>query len=85
MAQQFKIYCRECEGRGKIVRTERQHKDYYKLYCRCNDVMCGFSWVSELTFSHALNNKPSVTEIIKTLLKTLPEEQLKRLKEEIDI
>ncbi|EBX9480513.1 transcriptional regulator [Salmonella enterica subsp. enterica serovar Kambole] len=57
----MRVYCPVCEGRAVIKKTVRKHKELSDLYCSCNDVECGHTFVLNVTFSHTISHSAKVT------------------------
>ncbi|HDL7750903.1 TPA: ogr/Delta-like zinc finger family protein [Yersinia enterocolitica] len=55
MPTPLKVLCPECGARAHVKKTNRKHIHFNDLYCCCSDAECGYSFVMNLTFSHALS------------------------------
>lgn len=51
----MRVYCKECQSKGRITTSEQLDPKFVKLYCQCNSAICGHTWVANLTFSHTLS------------------------------
>lgn len=68
----FKVYCPECGTAATIKKTARKHQHLADLYCSCNDVECGHTFVMNVTFSHTISPSAKTKDrIVKDLLNLL--------------
>lgn len=67
----MRIYCKECQGKGRIGSREEQSLLFVTLYCQCLSPKCGHTWVATLTFSHTLS--PSANVVDRLLFDRLQE------------
>lgn len=51
----MRVYCKVCKGKGKIATPRRVTDEFSKLYCQCLNPECGHRWVSNLSYSHSLD------------------------------
>ncbi|ENA4997864.1 ogr/Delta-like zinc finger family protein [Escherichia albertii] len=71
-----KIICPECNGNSTIKKTVRKHPHLSDVYCACNNVECGHTFVVNMTFSHTLSPSAlSSDRAIKTLIDMMSPEQ----------
>ena len=71
-----KIICPECNGNSTIKNTVRKHPHLSDVYCACNNVECGHTFVVNMTFSHTLSPSAlSSDRAIKTLIDMMSPEQ----------
>ncbi|WP_443089539.1 ogr/Delta-like zinc finger family protein [Xenorhabdus sp. Sc-CR9] len=51
----LKVYCTECNEQATIkkIKTEGLN-NIPELYCCCNDIECGHTYVLTLSFSHSI-------------------------------
>ncbi len=71
-----KVICPECESSSVIKKTVRKHPQLSDVYCACNNVECGHTFVVNMTFSHTLS--PSAltgAKVIKTMIDMMTPEQ----------
>lgn len=71
-----KIICPECNGNSTIKKTVRKHPHLSDVYCACNNVECGHTFVVNMTFSHTLS--PSAlrsNKVIKLVIEQLSRQQ----------
>ncbi|MBI6512149.1 ogr/Delta-like zinc finger family protein [Proteus sp. PR00174] len=52
----IKVLCPACSAKAKIhyIKMKGENNDP-ELYCACNDLECGMTFVLDVTFSHTLN------------------------------
>ncbi|EFK7855793.1 ogr/Delta-like zinc finger family protein [Escherichia coli] len=71
-----KIIYPECNGNSTIKKTVRKHPHLSDVYCACNNVECGHTFVVNITFSHTLSPSAlSSDRAIKTLIDMMSPEQ----------
>ncbi|EPB6844936.1 ogr/Delta-like zinc finger family protein [Escherichia coli] len=71
-----KIICPECNSNSTIKKTVRKHPHLSDVYCACNNVECGHTFVVNMTFSHTLSPSAlSSDRAIKTLIDMMSPEQ----------
>ncbi|MFS1860925.1 ogr/Delta-like zinc finger family protein [Vibrio lentus] len=80
----------ECGEKARIQKSNRISAGYSDLYCSCSDPECGHSFVMKLTFSHTLSHtlSPSAkttSQLAFEMVKALPPEQQKELKQQLSI
>lgn len=83
----MRVYCYSCGEKARIAKVEEESPVYAKLYCVCHDPGCGYSFVSELSFSHTLKPsklKPEESTILDRIMK-LTEEQRVRVMQQLDL
>ncbi|HFK4760422.1 TPA: ogr/Delta-like zinc finger family protein [Citrobacter farmeri] len=71
-----KIICPECESNSVIKKTVRKHPELSDIYCACNNVECGHTFVVNMTFSHTLS--PSAltgAKAVKTMIDMMTPDQ----------
>ncbi|EGR3106800.1 ogr/Delta-like zinc finger family protein [Vibrio cholerae] len=64
----MRIYCRLCENKALITKTNRLSVDSVDLYCTCPE--CGHRFVWSGGFKHSLNQVGN-TDVIKALFAQL--------------
>ncbi|CUY82691.1 Ogr/Delta-like zinc finger [Serratia marcescens] len=65
----MKVLCPECGANATIKKTSRKHSQLSDLYCACNDVECGHTFVMNLTFSHTLSPSAKTGDkLLKTVI-----------------
>ena len=72
MSRSFKILCPICDSTSTIRKTEWKDKKVGDVYCACNNVECGYTFVFNAVFSHGLS--PSAltdSGLVKTLLERM--------------
>ena len=75
------IFCKICGYKAVINRSQREHKEYTKLYCTCKNKDCAHKFVIHLTFSHT--TKPSKLEeqnYFKYIITNLPDDKKQELR-----
>lgn len=71
-----KIICPECNSNSTIKKTVRKHPHLSDVYCACNNVECGHTFVVNMTFSHTLSPSALTSDrAIKTLIDMMSPEQ----------
>lgn len=71
-----KIICPECESNSVIKKTVRKHPQLSDVYCACNNVECGHTFVVNMTFSHTLSPSALTGEkVVKAMLDMMTPEQ----------
>ena len=71
-----KIICPECESNSVIKKTVRKHPQLSDIYCACNNVECGHTFVVNMTLSHTLS--PSAltgAKAVKTMIDMMTPDQ----------
>lgn len=64
-----KIICPECNSNSTIKKTVRKHPHLSDVYCACNNVECGHTFVVNMTFSHTLSPSALTSDrAIRTLI-----------------
>lgn len=64
-----KIICPECNSNSTIKKTVRKHPHLSDVYCACNNVECGHTFVVNMTFSHTLSPSALTSDrAIKSLI-----------------
>ncbi|MHC9057780.1 Ogr/Delta-like zinc finger protein [Pantoea sp. y20] len=73
----FKIKCPECESPAIIRKSEWKDKKVADLYCACQRVECGHTFVFNATYSHSLSPSGLTgNNLVKALLERLrPDER----------
>ena len=56
MARTLDIYCKVCNSKAVVQRTEKIHSDFNKLYCYCRNPNCRHKFVMNLEFSHTTSS-----------------------------
>ncbi|WP_140920270.1 ogr/Delta-like zinc finger family protein [Limnobaculum xujianqingii] len=65
----MKVFCPACKSKATIKKTNRKHDEIADIYCACNDVECGHTFVMNLTFSHTISPSAKTTlQHIKSFL-----------------
>lgn len=75
------IFCKICGYKAVINRSQREHKEFTKLYCTCKNKDCAHKFVLHLEFSHT--TKPSKLEeknYFKYIIANLPEDKKRELR-----
>ncbi|PHM39799.1 transcriptional regulator [Xenorhabdus mauleonii] len=68
----LKIICPECGAKAVISKTNRKHPEIADLYCACSEIECGYRFVMNLTFSHALNTSAKTGDkLLQTVINNL--------------
>ncbi|EKN4181799.1 ogr/Delta-like zinc finger family protein [Yersinia ruckeri] len=68
----MKVLCPECGGAAIIRKTNRKHRQISDLYCACNDVECGHTFVMNVTFSHTISPSAKTGDkLIKTVVDSM--------------
>lgn len=76
----LKIKCPDCDSWATIKKTNRKHREIADIYCQCNDVECGHTFVMNLTFSHTLSPSAKTGQFLKqTIINMTDPEQLKQI------
>jgi hypothetical protein len=74
----MRVYCKECNGKGRISSRNDVSKEFSSLYCICLD--CGHRWVAHLTFSHTLTPSAHMLDrLVFDQLRTLPKSRQKEI------
>ncbi|MEB3457147.1 ogr/Delta-like zinc finger family protein [Pasteurella multocida] len=69
MARTLDIYCKVCNSKAIVTRTERIHSDFSKSYCSCKNKACGHKFVINVEFSHTTKTSLLTKDaLIETLL-----------------
>lgn len=72
----MQVTCPECGSWAKIRKTNRKHRQLSDLYCACDDLECGHTFVLNVTFSHTLSpSAKSKKKLLQTALKDLNPQQ----------
>ncbi|HHR6050983.1 ogr/Delta-like zinc finger family protein [Providencia alcalifaciens] len=71
----LKIFCPVCGQRATIRKSNRKHREISDLYCACNDVECGHTYVLNLTFSHTISPSAYSTDLIQSMIDKFSPEQ----------
>ena len=70
------IYCPECGEKAMIKKSNRKHKELTDLYCACRDLLCGHTFVLNLTFSHTLSPSAKKQDaLLLAMIKNLSPQQ----------
>jgi len=70
------IICPECGSHAKIRKTNRKHRHISDIYCACNNVECGHTFVMNLTFSHTISPSAKTGDLlVQTILNTMSPQQ----------
>lgn len=75
------IFCKICGYKAVINRSQREHKEFTRLYCTCKNKDCAHKLVIHLTFSHT--TKPSKLEeqnYFKYMITNLPDDKKQDLR-----
>lgn len=65
----MRVYCKVCGQKGRIASRDELSLEFARLYCQCNSVQCGHTWVANLTFSHTVS--PSAQAVDRLLFDRL--------------
>jgi uncharacterized Zn finger protein len=66
----MKIYCPECGEQATIKKIKMEGLDNIPdIYCCCNDVECGHTYVLTLSFSHSIRPSKLVQDPRNHVLK----------------
>ncbi|CAM3441261.1 Putative phage gene (fragment) [Xenorhabdus nematophila ATCC 19061] len=66
----LKVYCPECDGQATIKKIKTQElNNIPEIYCCCNDVECGHTYVLTLSFSHSIRHSKFVQDPRNHVLK----------------
>ncbi len=80
----MRVYCKECNGKAKITSSECITPMFSRLYCMCQDINCGHTFVSHLSFSHTLRPAAGdVDQLIFDRLRGMPAEQRREIIERV--
>ena len=72
----LKVYCPECEQTATIKKTARKHRHLADLYCACNNVECGHTFVMNMSFSHTISPSAITGDrLIHELIKLIKPDQ----------
>lgn len=71
----LKIFCPICGQRATIRKSNRKHREISDLYCACNDVECGHTYVLNLTFSHTISPSAHSDDLIQSMIEKFNPEQ----------
>lgn len=81
MGRTIKNYCNVCHSPAIVIKSERQHDDYLKIYFVCKNKQCNHRWVADQTFSHTTHESHLLKNgILKAVLNRLPLAELKEIK-----
>lgn len=75
------IFCKICGYKAVINRSQREHKEFTRLYCTCKNKDCAHKFVIHLTFSRT--TKPSKLEeqnYFKYMITNLPDDKKQDLR-----
>lgn len=73
--QVLKIFCPICGNRATIRKSNRKHREISDLYCACNDVECGHTYVLNITFSHTISPSAKSDDLIQSMIENFNPEQ----------
>ena len=74
------IICNHCGERAVINKSQRDHKEFTKLYCTCKNKDCAHKFVIHLTFSHTTKpSKLKEQDHFKFILANLPNDKKQEL------
>lgn len=80
----MRVHCKECGSKAKITSSESITPMFTKLYCSCQDVSCGHTFVAHLSFSHTLRPPASdVDQLLFDRLRGMPAEKRREIIERI--
>ncbi len=72
----MQVICPECGAWAKIRKTNRKHRQISDIYCACDDIECGHTFVLNVIFSHTLSpSAKSKKDLLKAALQGLNQEQ----------
>ncbi|WP_415843170.1 ogr/Delta-like zinc finger family protein [Yersinia entomophaga] len=82
----MKVLCPECGGAAIIRKTNRKHRQISDLYCACNDVECGHTFVMNVTFSHTISPSAKTGDkLLKTVVQGLNPQQRQMMLELLQV
>lgn len=80
----MRVYCKECGGKGHITKPDHLTLQFARIYCRCNSVECGHTWVATVEFSHTLSpSAKAVDQMLFDRLKDMPRAKQRELFEQL--
>lgn len=80
----MRVYCKECQGKGHITKSDHLSLQFAKIYCRCNSVECGHTWVATVEFSRTLSpSAKAVDQLLFDRLRRMPVAQQRELFEQL--
>ncbi|MDY4387747.1 ogr/Delta-like zinc finger family protein [Pectobacterium aroidearum] len=72
----MKVFCPECNNKATIRKTVRKHRHISDIYCACDDVECGHTFVLNMTFSHTLSPSAKTSDkLLQTVIENLSPKQ----------
>lgn len=75
----MRVKC-ECGHKARITNRNEYSPHIAKLYCQCQDVRCGHTFVMDLSFSHSIRPpSSSIDQLLFDQLKTLSSHDRNRL------
>ncbi|OOF38846.1 transcriptional regulator [Rodentibacter rarus] len=85
MARTTDIYCKVCNAKSVIERTERIHSEFARYYCVCKNPQCGHRFVMNMEFSHTTrSSKLTKDKLLELVLGKLSEEEKANLRKILD-
>lgn len=82
MARTTDIYCKVCNKRAVIQRTERIHSEFSRLYCACKNPDCGHKFVMNLEFSHSTKSSLlTKDQLLSLTLNRLSEDDKEKIRQ----
>lgn len=81
----MRVVCKSCGEKGRIVSRDELSLEFVRLYCQCSAVVCGHTWVANLTLSHTLSpSAQAVDRLLFDRLRNLPCEKQRDLFEQLN-
>lgn len=76
------VECKICGSKALINKSQREHKEFTKLYCTCKNQDCGHKFVLNLEFSHTTKpSKLKEQDYFKYILTCLPNDKKQEILE----
>lgn len=80
----MRVYCKECNGKGRISSRNDISREFSSLYCTCLD--CGHRWVAHLTFSHTLTPSAQMLDrLVFDQLRALPRSRQQEIFQQLGV
>lgn len=81
----MRVVCKSCGEKGRVVSRDELSLEFVRLYCQCSSVICGHTWVANLTFSHTLSpSAQAVDRLLFDRLRNLPREKQRDVFEQLN-
>lgn len=82
----MRVYCRECQGKGRIAWSDQLSMEFTRLYCQCQSPECGHTWVTNVSFSHTLSpSAQAVDRLLFDRLRELPRSRQRELFDQLGV